>query len=73
MLNDKKIKSGIIKIVIAVSLAFTGPVVFVLASNDNNELIILNIIGGLMMVGCVYFGLQGIKTILSIFFDNSNE
>jgi len=71
-----KFQSGIQRIVISVSLAFIGPVLFVLGSNPQSEYhiqILLIIAGGLMMLGSMFFGFTGIKKILSYFFDDTNE
>ena len=76
MLNNKKFKEGLIKITVAICLAFTGPVLFVLGSNENGNqklVIILSVCGGLIMLGCVYLGFIGIKTIISAIFDDTNE
>ena len=74
MLNNKKIKIGLIKIAIAISLAFTGTPIFVLGSDTvNPSFVLLSIIGVFMMLGSVFLGFTGIKTIISAFFDETNE
>ena len=73
MVNNKKIKNGLIKIATAICL-LPGPVIFVLGSNtDNTSFIILNIIGWLMMLASIYLGCSGIKTIIDGLFDETNE
>ena len=74
MLNNKKIKIGLIKIAIAITLAFTGTPIFVLGSDTSNQsFILLSLIGSCMMLGSVFLGFTAIKTIISAFFDETNE
>ena len=58
--NKKKFTSGIKKILFACTLAFIGPVCFVLGSSQENN-IILTITGILTMIGCLIIGVIGIK------------
>ena len=75
MLNKKKFKRGIQKIVIAISLAFIGPVIFVLSTNNtpNTTQLSLNILGIILMIGCIIIGAIGIKELVVSFSDKSNE
>lgn len=69
-------KNGIKKVAIAISLAFIGPVLFVLGSNPQLSSILqvtLSILGCAVMLSCVYVGYIGIQKILSDFFDKPNE
>ena len=74
--NNKKIRNGIKKVLFAIGLAFTGPILFVLGfgqKESNTIQILLIIIGFLLMIGCVIFGVIGIRKILAGFFEESSE
>ena len=71
--NQKKMRSGIKKGVIAISLAFIGPVCFVLGSGTNEVLTLLNIVGFMLMISCFIIGLIAIKEVVSSFFEKTNE
>ena len=74
--NKKKFTSGMKKVLFAFTLAFLGPVCFVLGSghdDSNNMNIILIIIGVVSMMGCLIIGIIGIRTILDSFFEETNE
>ena len=76
MKNKKDFKNGLKRIAISISLAFIGPVLFVLGSNPQlsyNLQIMLRVFGGIVMLSCVYIGYVGIQKLLSYFFDKSNE
>ena len=76
ILNKKKIRSGIKKVLFAIGLAFIGPILFVLGSGhkeSNTTQILLIIIGLLLMIGCVIMGIIGVKKILAGFFEESSE
>ena len=75
-MNKKKINTGLKKIALAMSLAFIGPIIFIISLNPKHEYILqntLSAIGLMIMLTCIYIGYTGIKEILSAFFDNSNE
>tara|TARA_B100000579_G_scaffold123007_1_gene99017 strand:- start:9321 stop:9548 length:228 start_codon:yes stop_codon:yes gene_type:complete len=75
-MDKKKFNTGLKKIALAMSLAFIGPIIFIISSNPKNEYILqntLSAIGIMIMLTCIYIGYTGIKKILSAFFDNSNE
>ena len=75
-MDKKKFNNGLKKIGLAMSLAFIGPIIFIISSNPKNEYILqntLSAIGIMIMLTCIYIGYTGIKKILSAFFDNSNE
>ena len=73
MSRKKKLKNGIQKAAISISLAI-GPVLFMYASGqDGNIYKYLQIIGTLCMCGCLIFGFLAIKEILDGVFDESNE
>jgi len=74
--KNNKLKSGIKRIILSMTLAFTGPILFVLGSNpksENHIQILLIVTGGCVMLVAVFFGFTGIQKILSAFFDESNE
>ena len=74
--KKSKLKSGAKRIILSMTLAFTGPVLFVLGSNPQSTYhiqILLIVTGGFIMLGAVFFGFTGIQKILSSFFDESNE
>ena len=70
ILNNRKFKSGLKKIFIALLFAFTGPVIFVIGSGNN---ILITITGGLCMFISFITGLYGLKEILNSFFEKTNE
>tara|TARA_B100000579_G_C22211510_1_gene567575 strand:- start:83 stop:313 length:231 start_codon:yes stop_codon:yes gene_type:complete len=73
--NKKKFKHGMQKITLAISCAFTGPIIFVLSNNKMSNLIssILSISGLILMIICVISGFLGIRNLLESFFDKPNE
>ena len=71
-MNKTKFKNSLKYIALAMSLAFTGPILYVISLNKN-EVYILSILGFSIMLGAIYFGFKGIKALLSSFFDNPNE
>ena len=76
MKNNKLLKNGLKRIAIAFSLAFIGPIVFVLGSNPQLSYflqILISFIGGLIMLSAILIGFMGIQKILSFFFDKSSE
>ena len=76
MKNKKILKSGLKRIAVAFSLAFTGPILFVLGSNPQSSYVLqisLSLVGVLIMLSAILIGLSGIKKILSFFFDKSSE
>ena len=72
MFNKEQFKKSLKYIALAVSLAFTGPIVFI-----QNETEILNtvfhIVGFCIMLSALFFGFKGIKEMLGSFFDHPNE
>tara|TARA_B100001996_G_C18630771_1_gene581676 strand:- start:853 stop:1083 length:231 start_codon:yes stop_codon:yes gene_type:complete len=76
MKNKKILKSGLKRMAAAFSLAFIGPIMFVLGSNPQLSYVLqisLSIIGILIMLSSILIGFTGIKKILSFFFDKSSE
>jgi len=71
-MNKTKFKNSLKYIALAISLGFTGPILYVMNLNKN-EAYILSILGFSIMLGAIYFGFKGIKELLSSFFDNPNE
>ena len=69
ILNKKQFRSGIKKIIIAVSLAFSGPVIFVIGAQE----FIIQLLGGIMMIASFLFGVVGLKSILASLFEKPNE
>jgi hypothetical protein len=70
ILDKEKFKKGITKIAIAMTLAFIGPVLFVLGSGTN---IYTTLIGGIIMACSFIIGLIGLKEILTSFFEKPSE
>ena len=76
MIENKKIKNGLKKAAIAMTLAFTGPILFVIGfghEKANTLQILVSIIGGLLMLGCLIIGFLAIKDMLAGFFEQTNE
>ena len=76
MFNKEKFKYSLRKIALAIAFAFTGPIVFVWNSGQNEDSILNNILsflGFVIMLGALFFGFKGIKQILAAFFDPPNE
>ena len=76
MKNKKILKSGLKRMAAAFSLAFIGPIMFVLGSNPQLSYalqISLSVIGILIMLSSILIGFTGIKKMLSFFFDKSSE
>ena len=75
ILNKRKFKIGLKKTILAITLAFIGPILFVLGSGEEMDSIkiLLTILGGLIMILCVIIGILGLKDILAGFFEHSNE
>jgi len=74
--NKTKFKNSLKYIALAISLAFTGPILYVMNLNTHEGYIlntIFSVLGFSIMLGAIYFGFKGIKTLLSSFFDNPNE
>ena len=74
--NKKKFQNGIKRILLAFTLAFIGPVLFVLGLGNeklNTGNLIMIILGSLSMLGCLIIGFIAIRTILNSFFENTNE
>ena len=71
--NKKKFISGIKKIIIACTLAFIGPVLFVLGTGHGDNNLITMIIGGAAMIGALILGLIGVRLLIDSFFDPLNE
>ena len=69
ILNKRKFRSGIKKIIIAISLAFSGPVIFVIG----NQEFLIQVLGGIMMIASFLFGIIGLKAILASLFEKPNE
>ncbi len=71
-MNKTKFKNGLKYIALAMSLAFTGPIVFI-----HHETEILNtvfyVLGFFIMLAALYFGFKGIKEMVESFFDYPNE
>ena len=76
ILDKKKFRKGIKKIMFAI-LLLPGPILFVIGShNDNLSSIMkltLTIGGSICMITSLAFGIVGLKTILSSFFEKPNE
>ena len=75
-MNKTKFKNSLKYIALAMSLAFTGPILYVMSLNTHQGYILNTIfilLGFSIMLGAIYFGFKGIKTLLSSFFDNPNE
>ncbi len=70
ILDKKKFKNGLKKIIIAVTLAFIGPVLFVFGSDNN---ILITLVGGIIMISSFTLGLIGLQRILTSFFEKPNE
>ncbi|MBF25649.1 MAG: hypothetical protein CMP49_03925 [Flavobacteriales bacterium] len=77
MIENKKIKDGLKMILIAVTSAFLGPVLFVLGFGNNSITNLIHYIligvGVLLMINAIVFGILAIKKILSGFFEKTNE
>ena len=73
--NKRKFKRGIQKTILAITLAFIGPVIFVFGTGNEESLfkIMLSLLGGLTMISCVILGVLGIKDLLAGFFEKTNE
>ena len=70
IINKKKFRNGIKQIAIAIGLAFTGPIIFVLSGNTID---LINILGLTLMIFSVLTGILGVKNLLSGFFEKPNE
>ena len=70
ILDKKKFKNGLKKIIIAVTLAFIGPVLFVFGSGKN---ILITLVGGIIMICSFTLGVMGLQKILTSFFEKPNE
>ncbi len=73
MIQNKKIKNGFKKIIVAITLAFPGPVLVSYASGHEKLKILLIAIGGALMLGSLILGFIAIKKLLDGFFEESNE
>ena len=75
ILNRKKFKKGLQKITLAILFAFIGPVLFVLGSGKNLEIILSweLCLGVMFMAGSFIIGLIGLNEILNSFFEQPNE
>ena len=75
--NKKKFRLGIQKVMVAIGLAFLGPILFLSGTIPETELSTKEILflttGSIIMIISFLTGLIGIKQILSSFFDKSNE
>ena len=76
ILDKKKFREGIKKITFAIFL-LPGPILFVIGSHNDNlsslMKLTLTIVGSICMVTSLAFGIVGLKTILSSFFEKPNE
>ncbi len=68
ILNQKKFNNGLKKIIIAILLAFIGPVLFVFGSGQN---LLITLIGGGIMATSFILGIIGLKEILNSFFEKN--
>ncbi len=76
MIKNKKIKNGFKKALFGVTLAFVGPVLFMLGFGHQTMNLIevtMIIIGILLMLSSIILGVLAIKEILAGFFEESNE
>ena len=76
MFDKQKFKSSLKYIALAISLAFTGPIIFILKLKEHETEVLntlFHVVGLFIMLGALYFGFKGIKKMLESFFDHPNE